>query len=344
MTPTTCFFHRKSLLRFLLLKTAAVRRGVKPGELIAKVPDDRLLETGVLDALVAIGAKRDDIIQRALKAAEKAAEQRGYESGQREARRRTEEEERARSKGRMREALRTGLLVALLMALSFGAGWWTGKACEQAPDGGGEAGMTTNEAVTEAGAVAADSGIKPAAPSPTDCFPEGEPTAHGRANVGTLPVKKTGYGSVEPEASIASENARHTYANPGPPSSGNSRTSGGHAGDPVSSKTLPPRYGGLEGQPVDAGRSGVDVPTPHRENGVARPHQRVATSVDRRDNESGRGMGAGTPKIGGKVDSVPPPVSPNVEQAEGAGHKRRVPAAVGEIVASDEEAGEGMEE
>ena len=34
MTPATCFFHRKSLLRFLLLKTAAVRRGVKPGELL----------------------------------------------------------------------------------------------------------------------------------------------------------------------------------------------------------------------------------------------------------------------------------------------------------------------
>ena len=34
MVSTTCFFHRKSLLRFLLLKTAAVRRGVKPGELL----------------------------------------------------------------------------------------------------------------------------------------------------------------------------------------------------------------------------------------------------------------------------------------------------------------------
>ena len=34
MTSTSCFFHRKSLLRFLLLKTAAVRRGVKPGELL----------------------------------------------------------------------------------------------------------------------------------------------------------------------------------------------------------------------------------------------------------------------------------------------------------------------
>ena len=34
MTSATCFFHRKSLLRFLLLKTAAVRCGVKPGELL----------------------------------------------------------------------------------------------------------------------------------------------------------------------------------------------------------------------------------------------------------------------------------------------------------------------
>ena len=34
MVSENCFFHRKSLLRFLLLKTAAVRRGVKPGELL----------------------------------------------------------------------------------------------------------------------------------------------------------------------------------------------------------------------------------------------------------------------------------------------------------------------
>ena len=34
MSSTTCCDHRKSLLRFLLLKTAAVRRGVKPGELL----------------------------------------------------------------------------------------------------------------------------------------------------------------------------------------------------------------------------------------------------------------------------------------------------------------------
>jgi hypothetical protein len=34
MLPTTCCDHRKNLLRFLLLKTAAVRRGVKPGELL----------------------------------------------------------------------------------------------------------------------------------------------------------------------------------------------------------------------------------------------------------------------------------------------------------------------
>lgn len=34
MLSTTCCDHRKNLLRFLLLKTAAVRRGVKPGELL----------------------------------------------------------------------------------------------------------------------------------------------------------------------------------------------------------------------------------------------------------------------------------------------------------------------
>lgn len=34
MRSTTCCDHRKNLLRFLLLKTAAVRRGVKPGELL----------------------------------------------------------------------------------------------------------------------------------------------------------------------------------------------------------------------------------------------------------------------------------------------------------------------
>lgn len=34
MLPPDCFLHRKNLLRFLLLKTAAVRRGVKPGELL----------------------------------------------------------------------------------------------------------------------------------------------------------------------------------------------------------------------------------------------------------------------------------------------------------------------
>ena len=34
MLSTSCFSHRKNLLRFLLLKTAAVRRGVKPGELL----------------------------------------------------------------------------------------------------------------------------------------------------------------------------------------------------------------------------------------------------------------------------------------------------------------------
>lgn len=34
MSSITCCDHRKNLLRFLLLKTAAVRRGVKPGELL----------------------------------------------------------------------------------------------------------------------------------------------------------------------------------------------------------------------------------------------------------------------------------------------------------------------
>ncbi len=34
MLSTSCCDHRKDLLRFLLLKTAAVRRGVKPGELL----------------------------------------------------------------------------------------------------------------------------------------------------------------------------------------------------------------------------------------------------------------------------------------------------------------------
>jgi len=34
MPSTSCCDHRKNLLRFLLLKTAAVRRGVKPGELL----------------------------------------------------------------------------------------------------------------------------------------------------------------------------------------------------------------------------------------------------------------------------------------------------------------------
>lgn len=34
INPTVCLFHRTGLLRFLLLKTAAVRRGVKPGELL----------------------------------------------------------------------------------------------------------------------------------------------------------------------------------------------------------------------------------------------------------------------------------------------------------------------
>ena len=34
MLSSSCCNHRKSLLRFLLLKTAAVRRGVKPGELL----------------------------------------------------------------------------------------------------------------------------------------------------------------------------------------------------------------------------------------------------------------------------------------------------------------------
>lgn len=34
MLPSACLSHRKSIVRFLLLKTAAVRRGVKPGELL----------------------------------------------------------------------------------------------------------------------------------------------------------------------------------------------------------------------------------------------------------------------------------------------------------------------
>ena len=34
MPSTSCCNHRKNLLRFLLVKTAAVRRGVKPGELL----------------------------------------------------------------------------------------------------------------------------------------------------------------------------------------------------------------------------------------------------------------------------------------------------------------------
>lgn len=34
MNPETCRIHKQNLLRFLLLKTAAVRRGVKPGELL----------------------------------------------------------------------------------------------------------------------------------------------------------------------------------------------------------------------------------------------------------------------------------------------------------------------
>jgi hypothetical protein len=34
MPSSECLSHRNSLLRFLLLKTAAVRRGVKPGELL----------------------------------------------------------------------------------------------------------------------------------------------------------------------------------------------------------------------------------------------------------------------------------------------------------------------
>lgn len=34
MPPSACLSHRNDLLRFLLLKTAAVRRGVKPGELL----------------------------------------------------------------------------------------------------------------------------------------------------------------------------------------------------------------------------------------------------------------------------------------------------------------------
>ena len=34
MIPNACQIHRTDLLRFLLRKTAAVRRGVKPGELL----------------------------------------------------------------------------------------------------------------------------------------------------------------------------------------------------------------------------------------------------------------------------------------------------------------------
>lgn len=46
MNPKNCFRHQRELLRFLLLKTAVVRSGVKPGELLQlrRCPGGRLQE------------------------------------------------------------------------------------------------------------------------------------------------------------------------------------------------------------------------------------------------------------------------------------------------------------
>ncbi len=141
--------------------------GVASGELIAKVPDDRLLEPGLLDALVGIGAGRDEIIRRGVAAAEKAAETRGYEGGVREARRQAEEAARERERGRVWAAVRTGLIGAGLMAVCFAAGyglrWWTerdgGDAVEEpAAEAGDEAGggrAAVMEGTAEGGAEAA---------------------------------------------------------------------------------------------------------------------------------------------------------------------------------------------
>lgn len=112
--------------------------GVKPKELIAKIPDDRLLDKGVLDALVAIGANRDDIIRRAMETAVAEAAKRGREEGVKEERRRTEAEALARSKGRAWAAIRTGLIGGVLMAGCFAAGyglrWWTEGAGDRAAE------------------------------------------------------------------------------------------------------------------------------------------------------------------------------------------------------------------
>lgn len=158
--------------------------GVTAREIIAGVPDDRLL--GALDALVGIGADRDEIIRRALAATEKGAEKRGYERGWREAQRRAEEEARDRNRGHVWVVLKRILIVAALMVLCFAAGYGlrclTGKAGEGTAEGMEAGGEGFPGAVTEGGMAEKTSAVQPTdGPSSTPVPPRKGPASGGLA-------------------------------------------------------------------------------------------------------------------------------------------------------------------
>ena len=172
--------------------------GVTPQEIIASVPDDRLL--GALDALVSIGANRDEIIRRALAAAEKAEYNRGYERGRRDAQQRAEEEARERNRGHVWVVLKRILIVAALMVLCFAAGYGlrclTGKAGEETVEGMEASGEVVSGTVTEVGMVGKAIAVQPTdEPSSTPIPPGKEPAPRG----GTAPVteKEPGESPVE---------------------------------------------------------------------------------------------------------------------------------------------------
>lgn len=114
--------------------------GVEAGELIAKVPDDRLLAPGMLDALVGIGANRDEVVQRGVDAAEDRGYQRGLKEGRmaalEEVWRQEEEEARKRGKGRVWAVVKKDLItvgvLALCVAVGYGVGRLTMRAAEKA--------------------------------------------------------------------------------------------------------------------------------------------------------------------------------------------------------------------
>ena len=137
--------------------------GVTPREIIASVPDDRLL--GVLDVLVSIGADRDEIIHRALVAAEMAAEERGRREGVQAERRQTERKVLELGRARFRAVLKTGLIGAGVAVLCFFSGYLLGGCTREAPEVSAIApGKTTSDDVpskkdAEASPQVPDTGI-----------------------------------------------------------------------------------------------------------------------------------------------------------------------------------------